>query len=67
MGFKNTQKKSSLAVKGRQTKWAPIWAVLRKFGMGKRVHPSTMTRYRRSWKRTKLHLKPTTETKKHLG
>jgi ribosomal protein L39E len=67
MGIKNKQKKTKLAVKGRQTKWAPVWAVLRKFGMGKKVHPSNMTKYRRSWKRTKLHLKPTKENKKHLG
>lgn len=67
MGFKNKQKKVKLAVKAKQTKWAPVWAVLRKFGTGKRVHPSHMTKYRRSWRRTKLHLKPRKETKTHLG
>ena len=67
MGFSTKEKKSKLAVKGRQTKWAPVWAVLKKFGKGKKVHPSQMTKYRRSWRRTKLHMKPTKETKKHLG
>ena len=58
MGIKNQEKKAKLAVKGRQTKWAPVWAVLRKFGKGKRVHPSQMTRHKRSWRRTKLKIKP---------
>jgi hypothetical protein len=34
------QKKVKLAVKTRQTKWAPFWAVIRRFGKGKRMHPS---------------------------
>ncbi len=67
MGFSTKGKKTKLAVKGRQTKWAPVWAVLKKFGKGKKVHPSQMTKYRRSWRRTKLHIKPAKETKKHLG
>lgn len=67
MGIKNEKKKATLAKKGRQTKWAPVWAVLKKFGMGKRVHPSAMTRYRRNWKRTKLHIKPRRQKKYHFG
>lgn len=67
MGIKNIQKKSTLAKKGRQTKWAPVWAVLKKFGMGKRVHPSAMTKYRRSWKRTKLKVKPRKIRRSHYG
>ena len=67
MGIKNYQKKVKLAKKGRQTKWAPVWAVLKKFGMGKRVHPSTMTKNRRSWRRTKLHIKPRKQRKSHFG
>lgn len=63
----NSQRKRTLAKKGNQTKWAPVWAVLKRFGTGKRVHPSTMTRYRRSWKRTKLHIKPRRQRKWHLG
>ena len=67
MGIKNQNKKARLAKKGRQTKWAPVWAVLKKYGPGKRVHPSTMTKYRRSWRRTKLHIKPRKIRKSHLG
>ncbi len=67
MGIKNKQKKEMLAKKGRQTKWAPVWAVLRKFGMGKRVHPSAMTKNRRSWKRTKLKIGPRKMRKSHFG
>jgi len=67
MPIKNTQRKSTLAKKGRQTKWAPVWAVLRKYGIGKRVHPSAMTHHRRNWRRTKLHIKPRKQRKSHFG
>ena len=49
MPIKNFQKKIALAKAGRRTKWAPVWAVLKKFGVGKRVHPSYMTRTKRHW------------------
>ena len=67
MEKKNPKKKAKLAVKTRQTKWAPIWAVLKKFGVGKRIHPSIITRHRRNWKRTKLHIKPRKIRKSHMG
>ncbi len=67
MGIKNQQKKATLAKEARHTKWAPIWAVLKKYGTGKRIHPSAMTKYRRSWKRTKLHIKPRRQKKSHFG
>ena len=67
MGIKNQAKKEKLAVAGRRTKWAPVWIVLKKFGMGKRVHPSAITRHRRSWRRTKLHIKPRKQRKSHFG
>lgn len=67
MPIKNKQKKSKLAVHGRRTKWAPIWAVLKKYGTGKRVHPSAMTKQKRSWRRTKLHIKPYKRRKSHFG
>ncbi len=41
------QKKIKLGVAQRQTKWAPFWAVIRKNGQGKRVHPSQITKFRR--------------------
>lgn len=67
MGIKNQQKKAKLAKQGRRTKWAPVWVVLKKFGTGKRVHPSAITRHRRNWKRTKLHIKPRRQKKSHFG
>jgi len=67
MGIKNYEKKVKLMKAQRQTKWAPVWVVLKKFGTGKRVHPSAITRYRRNWRRTKLRIQPIKETKRHLG
>ena len=66
-GKKQHQRKIKMAKAGRRTKWAPFWAVLKKFGKGKRVHPSQMTRIRRSWKRTKLKIKPRKQRKSHFG
>ncbi len=60
-------KKVVLAVHERRTKWAPFWAVLRKFGKGKRKHPSELTVVRRSWRRGKLKIKPRRAQKSHLG
>ncbi len=61
------EKKAKLAVKARQTKWAPVWVVLKRYGTGKKIHPSTTTKYRRSWRRTKLHIKPRRIRKWHMG
>jgi len=60
-------KKVKLGVHNRRTKWAPVWAVIKKFGKGKRKHPSEMTKIRRHWRRTKLKIKPRIMHKKHLG
>ncbi|MBU0958431.1 MAG: hypothetical protein KKB31_00655 [Nanoarchaeota archaeon] len=67
MPIKNSHKKTRLAKMAKRSKWAPIWAVLKKYGTGKRVHPSTMTRHRRSWRRTKLKIKPRRMRKSHFG
>jgi ribosomal protein L39E len=67
MTSKHYDKKIKLGKKGRQTKWAPIWAVLKKHGKGKRVHPSSMTRHRRSWRRTKLKISPRKIRRSHFG
>ena len=67
MGIKNSQKKAKLAKANRRTKWAPVWVVLKKYGVGKRIHPSQMTRTRRSWRRTKLHIKPRKNKPKYYG
>ena len=61
------QKKVKLAVHNTHTKWAPFWAVIKKFGPGKRIHPSQITAHRRQWRRNKLKIKPRVSRKKHLG
>jgi len=61
------QKKIKLGVENRRTKWAPFWAVVKKFGQGKRKHPSEMTVRRRHWRRTKLKIKPRKARKSHFG
>jgi len=60
-------KKIVLGTHTRRTKWAPFWAVIKKHGQGKRVHPSQMTKQRRHWRRTKLKIKPRKTPKSHLG
>ena len=67
MGIKNHAKKVKLMKKNRQTKWAPVWVILKKYGVGKRIHPSAVTRNRRSWRRTKLNIKPKIMRKSHMG
>ncbi len=50
-GHKHTSRKKRLAKKGRQTKWAPFWTVVKVFGKNRRVHPSRITEIKRSWRR----------------
>lgn len=53
--YKHFSRKKKLIKQGKRTKWAPIWVVLKKFGMGKKVHPSQFST-KRSWRRTKLKI-----------
>ena len=62
-----SSKKRHLAKAGKHTKWAPFWAVLKKFGQGKKVHPSAITHVKRSWRRKKLKIKPRKVRKDFLG
>ncbi len=61
------QKKKKLSKAGKQTKWAPFWTVVRKYGAGKRIHPSRLTHVRRHWRVTKLKIKPRRIKKRQLG
>jgi ribosomal protein L39E len=61
------QKKSKLAKANTHTKWAPFWTVLKKFGPGKRIHPSRLTHRKRNWRLTKLKIKPRRVKKPQLG
>jgi ribosomal protein L39E len=60
---KHYQKKVKLSVHEKRTKWAPFWIVLKKFGKGRRVHPSSITKQRRHWRRTKLKQTPRKQSK----
>ncbi len=60
-------KKRHLEKAGKRTGWAPFWAVLRKYGQGKRIHPSAITHVRRHWRMRKLKLKPRRVRKQYLG
>ena len=60
-------KKIKLQKAGKRTKWAPFWAVLRKFGPGKKIHPSAITHVRRNWRIRKLKIKPRRVKKDYLG
>jgi ribosomal protein L39E len=60
-------KKRHLDKAGKQTKWAPYWAVMKKYGKGKAVHPSAMTHVKRSWRHKKLKIKPRRIKKNFLG
>jgi ribosomal protein L39E len=51
---KHLNKKLRLVKANRQTKWAPYWVVLKKFGLGKPIHPSRVTVVKRSWRRKKI-------------
>ena len=62
-----SSKKRHLDKAKKQTKWAPFWAVMKKFGKGKKVHPSSMTHVKRHWKRNSLKIKPRTMRKANLG
>ena len=49
--YRSPAKKNRLAKAGSQTKWAPIWTVPKKYGVGKKVHPGRHTEIKRSWRR----------------
>jgi len=69
MVLKHNQKskKRHLDKWGKRTKWAPFWAVIKKNGKGKSIHPSAMTHVKRSWRYGKLKIKPRTNRKDFLG
>jgi len=64
--YKSLAKKQKLAKAGRRTKWAPFWTSLKKYGKGKKIHPSRHTMMKRSWRRTKLKIGPRRIKKMHL-
>ncbi len=53
--YKHPNRKQKLIKANRNTSWAPVFAVLKKFGKGKKIHPSNLSQ-KRSWRRGKLKL-----------
>jgi ribosomal protein L39E len=62
-----SSKKKHLEKARDQTKWAPFWTVIKKFGKGKRIHPSRITHIKRHWRRANLKIKPRKVAKHNLG
>lgn len=52
--YKPLAKKLRLGKQARRTRWTPFWVIPKALGKGKRVHPSRLTRLKRSWRRTKI-------------
>ena len=63
----HSSKKRHLAKVGEQTRWAPFWTVVKKYGKGKKVHPSAHTHVKRNWRVRKLKIKPRRAKKSSLG
>jgi len=53
--YKHPSRKQKLAKMHKQTKWAPYWTSLKKYGKTRRVHPGRHTKMKRSWRRTKTN------------
>lgn len=43
--------KNRLAKQLTHTKWAPFWLIPKIFGKNRQVHPSRITKTKRSWRR----------------
>jgi len=52
--MKTLSKKLRLAKKLRQTRWAPYWTSLKKYGKTRKIHPGRHTTIKRNWRRTKI-------------
>ncbi len=51
---KTSGKKTRLVKARKKTKWAPFWAIPKVFGIGRKVHPSRITKQKRNWKRSRI-------------
>jgi ribosomal protein L39E len=52
--YKHASLKKRISKRGRQTKWAPVWTVPKKYGVSKKVHPARHTTVKRSWRRQNM-------------
>ena len=51
--YKHTSLKKKLIKAKKQTKWAPVFVILKKFGIGKKIHPSQIST-KRHWRRNSV-------------
>jgi len=51
---KPSGRKNRLISAGRQTRWAPFWIIPKVFGVGRRVHPSALTKKKRRWRKSSI-------------
>jgi ribosomal protein L39E len=54
--IKNLRIKIKLSKYSKRSKWAPYWAVIKKYGIGRKVHPSRITEIKRNWRRNKTKI-----------
>ena len=55
MGSNKTSGKKKRLIKAKKTtQWAPFWVIPKVFGVGRKVHPSRITKKKRNWKRNKI-------------
>ena len=51
---KTSGKKNRLIKASKQTKWAPFWLIPKVFGLGRKIHPSRLTKKKRHWRRNRI-------------
>ena len=50
---KHINKKLRLARFHKLTRWAPYWVIPKTYGLGRKIHPGRLTKYKRDWRRNK--------------
>ena len=63
---KPIQKKLKLGKQKKRTRWAPFWVIPKALGKGKRVHPTRLTRVKRSWRRTRIKKRLKSQERKRI-
>ena len=53
--YKHPARKQRLIKAQKRTSWAPVFAILKRFGVGKKIHPSAISK-KRHWRRNSTKL-----------
>lgn len=64
--YKTLTKKLRLGKQKKRTRWTPFWVIPKALGKGKKVHPSRLTRVKRSWRRTNIKRKIKRQEKRKI-